>query len=180
MLGYMLGYRLAYTLDCIMSYTYSITHWVTYCRSATLSDFPHLHELGHSMSTLCTISCLLSDQGLKIPKSDLFVYELKPVSVYRCTPAVISPSLDLLFIRISQNIARVQFKYCENECQRIVLCCTLLYCILLYYTVLYNTPILSCCVVNINQTWAVGQILVSAESFSYILVLAESDANSNY
>ena len=102
----MLGYRLAYTLDCIMSYTYSITHWVTYCRSATLSDFPHLHELGHSMSALCTISCLLSDQGLKIPKSDLFVYELKPVSMYRCTPAVISPSLDLLFIRISQNIAR--------------------------------------------------------------------------
>ena len=77
-------------------------------RPVTLSDFPHLHNLGHSMSALCTISCLLSDQGLKIPKSDLFVYELKPVSVYRCTPAVISPSLDLLFIRISPNIARGQ------------------------------------------------------------------------
>ena len=56
----------------------------------------------------------------------------------------------------------------------------ILYSIVLYYTVLYNTPILLCPVVNINQTWAVGQILVSAESFSYILVLAESDANSNY
>ena len=63
------------------------------CRLVTLSEFPHLHQLGHSMSALCPISCLLSEQGLKIPKSDLF-YELKPVSVYRCTAAVISPSLD--------------------------------------------------------------------------------------
>ena len=50
------------------------------CRPVTLSDFPILYVFGHSISDLCTISCLLSDQGLKIPKSDLF-YELKPVSV---------------------------------------------------------------------------------------------------
>ena len=72
--------------------------YIIICRPVTLSDFPILYVFGHSISDLCTISCLLSDQGLKIPKSDLFVYELKPVREYRCTPAVISPSLDLLFI----------------------------------------------------------------------------------
>ena len=82
---------------CICVYMYSI-------RPATLYNFPTLYDLRHPVSDFCTISCLLSDQGLKIPKSDLF-YELKPVSVYRCTPAVISPSLDLLFIRISPDIA---------------------------------------------------------------------------
>ena len=50
-----------------------------------------------------------------------------------------------------------------------------LYSIVLHCTLQYADP-----VVNINQTWAVGQILVSAKSFSYILVSAESDANSNY
>ena len=59
---------------------YCINRFIVYNRPATLSDFPILYDLGHSMSDFCTISCLLSDQGLKIPKSDLF-YELKPVSV---------------------------------------------------------------------------------------------------
>ena len=104
-------------------------------RPVTLSDFLHLYDLGHSMSALCTISCLLSDQGLKIPKSDLFVYELKPVSVYRCTPAVISPSLDLLFIRISQNLARGQ-KNVARMNPAAVLYCTVLYCTVIDYTVL--------------------------------------------
>ena len=48
------------------------------CRPVTLSKFPLLHQLGHSMSALYPISCLLSEQGLKIQNPHFFSIETTP------------------------------------------------------------------------------------------------------